>query len=343
MKVYINGIGIISPLADNIVNFWDNINKSSIEVKEEVTYIPPIIAGGKMRRMDRLSILAVYSAQNALEDSKIDIIDSYDIGTVFNSDYCHINSNLKFGQYVVDGTPDLASPSVFTNTVNNACVGHVCINLGLKGASTMLISSNYVGYGIQLLKRNKAKAIIVGGVEEYNEQVFNAIKKNGVLVSECGSALVLSGDENIKKYCQIISYHEVNLGGHPFFSKSVDVDVKDIENIIMKVLEKAKINPDDISGIITGCHIKELNENELLAINNIFKGLKPVIQPKIILGDTLGAALGVNLSIGALILKNQSIPEALLLDKLNIKQEYNYLLVNNYTLSGGFISYIIKK
>lgn len=342
-NIYINGIGLVYDVAKNVDEFWSYVCKYKLQFNEEVNDTTSFIPSTKSRRMDRLSILAVASAKKALEDSGINDYDPHDVGTIFNSDYCHNNSNLKFGQYILEGTPDLASPTNFTNTVNNACVGHVCINLGLKGCSTMLVSSNYVGYAVNLIKNNRVKIVIAGGVEEYCKVLFDAIKKKNFRANECGVSLVLSEEKSTKSYCEIVSYHENNLGGHPYFSEKFNAEIKDIENVVNQALEKARINRNDISAILTGCCNSNVGNSELLAIDKMFSDSKPIIQSKTILGDTMGASLGLNLSLGALILRNQLIPDMFSLNKENIEQEYKYLLVNNYTLSGGFTSYILKK
>lgn len=343
-SIYINGIGMITGSAYSVQDFWNYLFKPEINLIEQVQNLSSV-RKSKTRRMDRISMLAHISAANALEDSNLEYDDPYDVGTVLNSDYCHSNSNLKFGKYIVDETPSIASPSVFINTVNNACVGYVCINLGLKGYSTMLISSNYIGYAIRLIIKDRAKAVIAGGNEEYCQNTFDAILAKGFRACECGISLVLSSEWNTGSYCRILSYHEYNLGGHPFFTENFSVDPQTLIKTMKRAIEKAKIQLEDISLIVTMGNKDAIGRTECEAIQMIFGDEIPLIRPKIILGETLGASLGLNISLGALVLKHQSVPKGLLIDDefKDNNQNYNYVLVNHLSMSGGFITYILKR
>ncbi len=342
--IFVNGIGVITDFGKGVEGFWNALCKPLLGIHEEVIDLNAI-KNSKTRRMDRISTLAVYSAVNALEDSKLQVTDPYEVGTVFNSDYCHSNSNLKFGQFIVDETPGLASPATFINTVNNACVGYVCINLGIKGYSTMLISSNYIGYAMQLIEKDRVKSVIAGGVEEYCKNTFDAIRKMNYHACECGVTMVLSSDRGKDSYCEIISYHESNLGGHPFFTDGFTVDTKRMRKVMERAMEKAGIHQEDISLVVTAGSDNAVGNGELMELKEMFTKDIMLLRPKEILGDTLGASLGLNISLGALILKHQKIPDCLLPKNNYMEQEgsYHTILVNNYTMSGGFISYIIKR
>ncbi|MHB1391650.1 MAG: beta-ketoacyl synthase N-terminal-like domain-containing protein [Clostridia bacterium] len=342
-KVYINGIGIVLPIAQKATDLWDEINKPILKERERCSEIPAFLPSRVMRRMDRLSALALYSAGNALEDAGMPIQDTHDVGSVFNTTFGPVNTNLKFGEFVVNGDPNVASPAIFANTVNNACLGHVCMNLRIKGASTMLLCSNYIGYGMKLIRDGKVRSIVAAGVEEHTEKLFDLFEKKNYPISECAAALVLSEQKNEASYCEISAYHEENLGGHSIFSETFSIDSDDIKRIVDNALEKAEISSEKIDGIITACHNPYEDSSECAAIREIFGDTLPVIHPKSVLGDTLGAALGINIALGALALKNQNMPRMLFKESDNTVKEFKHLLINSYDISGDFTSFILKK
>lgn len=343
MSVYINGISMLTPVGAELQELWEHLHQEDVQSPVQAVKIPPFKYGKVLRRMDRFSTMALYGAFKAVEDAAIEGYDPFDVGTVFNSIYGPLSTTLNFGEFVINGQPELASPTMFSGTVNNACLGHVCIHLGVKGPSTMLLCSNYIGYSAELIKRGKAKAVVAGGLDEYYQALFDEFIQLGYPVGEHAVTLVMANESNEHTYCEWICSLEGNLGGHPYITPLFQGERSRIESIMRGVIQKAELNFDDIDGVITATGHLDIYSAEVDAIRGLFNNQVRIINPKKRVRDALGANEGMNVGIGATILKQQKIPELLLDQGEDLgAASIRVLLVNHYDVSGGFTSCVIK-
>lgn len=298
-KIYINGLGVVAGSFSDFETLTSSIQESKGYLPERVAELPKISNKIAMRKMDRFSKLAVLSSARALKDAGV--TDCEHVGTIFSSVFGPLNTNIKFAQYVADKNVEEASPTLFTNTVNNACVGYVCMELQCKGVSTMLLASNYVGYASQLLMNGKAQTILAGGVEEYSEDVFTVLSKT-CHTAEGAAVLVLQTIKTPHTYAEILGYYEAFLGIHPYYQdSSADYEQK-MEHIICAAMENAKVAPEDITGILLGTQISSMVQNR------IFQKLFTIKKENIntLQTDALGANLGLKLGIASILLRQQT-------------------------------------
>jgi len=337
--IYINGIGVAIPDINELEELWQLLESEKVMEGSRIYEIPTFISSRKIRRMDRFSILALYGAYSVFNDlSKLKSeLDPYEVGSVYSSDFGPLNTILEFSECLPDDGGIEASPVTFANTVTNACVGHVCIETGLKGASTMMIASNYIGYAMQLIYQGRVKSVLAGGLDEYNEALFDTFNKTGIDVCEGVSTMLLSQEKMKDSFCEIVAYSEINLGNHHCFSEKFEPNSSDIKRAINNTLTKANLCADDIDTIITASNYKKFTEREVDAIQDVFGHKVDMLHPKYILGESLGASLGVNLTVGALILKQQKIPHK------NLNKEIKYVLVSDFNVSGNYTTFILKK
>lgn len=320
--IYINGLGIAMGDYQDFETFTQSsLNRGGV-LPKKVGDIPKLTNKIALRRMDRLSKLSLLAAIRAQKDAQFSDMET--VGTVFGSVFGPLQTNLSLAKYIVEDDIEGVSPTMFANTVNNACVGYVCMELGCKGVSTMLLSSNYVGYAIQLLKSNKAETILTGGIEEYTSAVYESIGEMGYDVVEGAAVLVLGTSKTPHTYGEILGYSEAIIGEHPYYCKERLEYRKNIERIIRKAMEKAKVTAQDITGILAGA--PAVLKDEKKAIDDIFKIKSYLINT--IQSDALGASLGVSLGMASVLLKriNNSV-----------------ILVTNLDYSGVYRAFIIKK
>jgi len=338
--IYINGIGAVIPETSELEEIWNLLEKNTHAITEtKIQEIPPFISSRKIRRMDRLSVLTlygVYSVFKDLNELKGDL-DPYDVGTIYNSDFGSLNTILEFAGCLPADSETEPSPVMFANTVLNACVGHLCIQLGLKGVSTMMLASNYVGYAMQLIKLGRAKRIAAGGLDEYNQELFATFAKRGIGVREGVSTIVLADEQNPDTFCEVVAYSEMNLHAHYCFDAQFKPNQDDIKQAINNVLVKANLDASQISAIITASDNQEFTNTEVEVINDVFGIDIPILHPKYTLGELLGASLGMNLTVGALVLKKQKLPIS-----VEEEQELKYVLVNDFNIHGNYTTFILK-
>ena len=349
-NIKIIGIGVLSQAGITASEIWDTLesgNKPEL-VKGCIEY-KSILPSAKRRRMNRYSDMAVYTSSKALEDAKVNVneIDSYRIGTIFTTGYGPMVSNLQFGSSVVKGDPDLCSPTVFANTVSNACVGQVCMAFDCKGVSTIVMGSNNIGYSQMLLNRGKANFILSGAVEEYCEELYNSFQLNkyskDVFIKEGTVTFLLKSsevnDEAEDAYCQLVDFCECNIGKYPLVNK---VDENSVKDRIVKTLSKfVSDSGKEIDFVISANNGSYFDSVENAVLEEVFDNKKLIIgNIKEYIGDTLGTSINMNVMVAAMILKNEKLPKAFANESV---KQVKTILVTGYDVTGNYIGYILEK
>ncbi|OWR33180.1 hypothetical protein CDO73_01355 [Saccharibacillus sp. O23] len=152
----------------------------------------------KGRRASRFSHLGLCAARSAIRPEWIGDRKAERIGAVFTTAYGPLETNMEFARQMIGDEPDLCSPSLFANTVHNACLGTISMDLGIKGPSTMLLGSNHLLLTRLLLAEGKADLILAGAIEEYNEELERSLHIQGMearRVDEAAVVLALAADD----------------------------------------------------------------------------------------------------------------------------------------------------
>lgn len=321
-RVYINGLGLAIGDFREFETLTKALPDSGNFLPKQVLSIQKLSNKIQLRKMDRISKLSLLAALRARDDAQL--LNMEKVGTVFNSVFGPLQTNLALAQYIIDKDIDGVSPSMFANTVNNACVGYVCLELGCKGVSTMLLESNYVGYSIHLIKSNKADMILAGGVDEYTGSIFKRIEENGYDVVEGAAVLALGNRITPNTYCEILGYYETMIGEHPYYCTEKKDYRENIKSIINRAMEKAQVTAEDISGLVSEAPAVQKDEEQ--AVQSIFDMQEFFINE--IKSDALGASIGVGLGIASVLLK---------------QAKNSVLLVTNLDYSGVYRVFIVKR
>ena len=346
-NVKVIGIGVICAMGNSAQDVWVRLNgeqSSSVEVSK-LNYTS-ILPATKRRRINRYSDMALFSASNAMKDASgaVEEVDPARIGTIYSTGYGPMTSNLEFARKVSDGDPDLCSPTVFSSTVSNACVGHVCMNLNCKGVSTIIMGSNNLGYSQMLLSKNAADYILSGAVEEYEEDLYRCFRDSqkaaGIKFCESVVTLLLARDgvpvEN--SYCTLADFEECDLGAYPVFNQ---LDEKQA-TINMKSAIAQLIKDKKIDLIISSGYGNEFDSLEYEVIDALLPEVPCIKNVKELFGETLGVAFSINAMVACLILQKNQIPSAFHDSVINC-QNIRRILVTGYNVSGGYIAYLFEK
>ncbi len=189
--VVITGIGTVSPIGNNIEEFWGNMmagkggaapitkfdasefpTRFACELKD---YDPLLHMNRKeVQRMDLFTQYAMSASAMAVEDSGIDFekTDKNRVGVIIGSGiggmwtYHHQQQQL----YDRGGKPDRISPFFVPMLISDIAAGYVAIRWGLKGpnyatVSACATSSHSIADALMLLQRGDADVMVVGGSE----------------------------------------------------------------------------------------------------------------------------------------------------------------------------------
>lgn len=337
-KISVVGIGVISNLGNDPDTIWDTLSKiDRIPLEDEKIDYKSILPPIKRRRMNRYSDITLYTASKALEDADVTVADigEYNIGTIYTTGYGPMAYNLKFSKVMVEGDPDMCSPTVFANTVSNACIGNVCIQLGTKGVSTIIMGSDNLAYSQMLISKGDASYILTGSIEEHCEELFQSFhqreRSKDVKVKEGAVTFLVKEQEekDTKVYAQIIEIIEGSLGNYPLIHT---INTKEAAQTISEMAEELK-KKYQFDAVFTSCNNTSFDKVEMEALGKVFgEDMVYIHNVKELLGETLGSAFNMNVLIGTLCLKHGELPIQLASERKAV----HTILVSGYDVSGNY-------
>lgn len=196
-RVVITGMGAVTPIGNNVEDFWANIKKGTVGIgpitkfdtsdykahlAAEVKDFDPLQYMDKKsaRRMEVFSQYAVVAAKEAMEDAGLDMEkeDSFRVGCAVG---CGIGS-LQCVQrnYVRIQTkgPNRVEPLMIPMLISNIAAGNISIQLGLQGKNINVVTAcatgnHNIGEAFRSIQYGEAEVMFAGGTE-------SAITESGV-------------------------------------------------------------------------------------------------------------------------------------------------------------------
>lgn len=188
-RVVVTGLGVISPLGNDLNSFWDNlINGKSGIVKLErfdATGFSSRIAGEvrdfdpyqcldkkEVKRTAKFVHYAVAAAKQAITDARIDLEqeDLNRIGVVVGSGIGSLKTVEDETRRYLERGPSKISPFLIPMLIVNEAAGWISIKFSLKGPSicvaTACATGNHaIGDGFRIIERSDADIMVCGGTE----------------------------------------------------------------------------------------------------------------------------------------------------------------------------------
>jgi len=186
-RVAITGMGVISPIGNNLSEFWKNLKIgkngiSNITLFDTEKFDVKIAGQSKIQlenffdrkelnKLDRFSAFAILAADQAIKQSllinskvsvdRIGVIIGSGVGGIgtFETQYKKLLKNPRF-----------VSPFFIPSMISNIAAGHVSIKYGFKGVNYGVVSacatSNHAfGDAFKMIQSGLADVIIAGGSE----------------------------------------------------------------------------------------------------------------------------------------------------------------------------------
>lgn len=212
-RVVITGIGAITPIGNNVEEFWNGIKTQKCGI-DEITKVDTSDLKVKLaaevknfnaeehfdkrtaRRMDLYSQYAVVASREALKASGIteENTDMTRVGIVIGSGIGGLITMQKdIGACETKG-PDRVSPMFIPMGIVNMATGNVAIDLGLKGESVAMVTAcasgtHSIGESYRMIKHGYQDAVVAGGTEA-------PITKVGIAGFQNIKALTTTTDKN---------------------------------------------------------------------------------------------------------------------------------------------------
>lgn len=202
-RVFITGIGVLSPFGISKEQFWQNLFKGNsafvpitlfdtrdlkVNIGGEITnFNPKEILGDKgLMDLDRSTLLFLCAAKLALTDGHLEVsqtsIDRDRIGVIVGTTFGNLHSLSKFDRQALTDGPRYVNPSIFPSTVGNSAGGRAGIRFQIRGfsatvATGMCASLGAISYSRDAIELDKVDAVLIGCMEDLTFQIFMGFYK----------------------------------------------------------------------------------------------------------------------------------------------------------------------
>jgi len=361
-RVVVTGLGALTPIGNNIEEYWGNLitGKSGAA---PITYfdtekfktkfacelkgfnVLDFLDRKESRKMDRFTQYAMVVAQQAIEDSKIDLqsIDNYRAGVIWGSGIGGIETfqNEVIDFALGDGTPRF-NPFFIPKMIGDIAPGHISMKYRFMGPSYTTVSAcassaNAMVDALNYIRLGHCDIIITGGSEAGVNKAgmggFNAMHalstrnedpttasrpfdstRDGFVLGEGAGAIILEEYEHAKSrgakiYAELIGG---GLSSDAYHITSPHPDGLGVKAVIKNCLSNAGVSLEEVDAINTHGTSTPLGDvAELKAISEVFgdhaKNIN-INSTKSMTGHLLGAAGAIEAISVILSIKNSIVP-----------------------------------
>ena len=356
-RVVVTGMGALSPIGNNCNTIYQNLklgkngidyitqfDTSNFEVKiagEVEIDLEEYISKKDLNRMDRFSAFSLITTAEAIDQSKITDYNDFDksrFGVIVGSGIGGI-STFESQHKKLLKNPKRVSPFFIPSMISDIASGHISIKYGLQGPNFAAISacssaSHSIGTAYEIIKNNKAEAMVTGGSEATITPMavagftnMRALTKNpdpniacrpfdklrdGFVMSEGAGILIIEELEFAKKRGAKILAEISGYGSSAdaFHLTSPDPTGQGAYKSMLNSLKDANLSTSDIDYINTHGTSTPFNDKiETVAIKKLFQSKLPSLSStKSMTGHLLGAAGALEAIISILSINNDFIP-----------------------------------
>lgn len=188
-RVVITGLGAVTPIGNNVEEFWKSIKEEKVGISEITSFdtseykvklaaeVKNFNAADHMdfksaKRMGLFSQYAVAAAQESLKDSGIDIEkeDAYRAGVIVGSGIGSLHTIETEYEKILAGKPSKVNPIMVPLMIANMAAGNVSIQLGFKGKCTNVVTAcatgtNCIGDAYRAIMYDDLDICVAGGAE----------------------------------------------------------------------------------------------------------------------------------------------------------------------------------
>lgn len=385
-RVVVTGLGAVTPVGNNPEETWKNLLegvsgaapithfdasqfKTQFACEVKGFNVNDYIDRKEARKMDRYAQLAMASAVQAVEDSKIDLesVDKNRIGVVYGVGIGGIKTfEDEVGYYAThqENGPKF-NPFFIPKMISDIAAGQISIRYGFHGpnyatTSACASSTNALADAFNLIRLGKADAIVAGGAEaaicacgvggfnamhalstrnddpEHASRPFSA-SRDGFIMGEGAGCLILEELEHAKARGAKIYAEMV---GEGMSADAYHITASHPEGlgaclVMQNALKDAGMTPEDIDYInVHGTSTPVGDVSEVKAIQKLFgeHAYKlNISSTKSMTGHLLGAAGAVEALVSVLAVKNDIIPPTINHDEDDKDENIDYNL--NFTFN----------
>ena len=212
-RVVITGLGVVSPIGNNINDFWsalkdgvNGVNKIThfdttdfnVKIAAEVKIdLENYFSSKELNKIDRFTAFSIIAADEAIRQSNLNnLVDKAKVGVIVGSGIGGINTFEKQHKRLLK-SPRKVSPYFIPTMISDIAAGHISIKHGYQGLNYSVVSAcasgnHAIGDAFKMIKHGYAHAIIAGGTESAISPIsiagfsnMKALTKNSDINSAC--------------------------------------------------------------------------------------------------------------------------------------------------------------
>ncbi len=352
-RVVITGIGLFCSVGKNVEEFSRSLqegrtgigpitlfdtSKYPCKIGAEIKDYRPekFFERKELRKISRTDQFALIASEEAVNASRIDSYPSEEVGVclgagaggMFEAEVYHKEILLK----------GKSRPSLLLPFIPSFTASRVAERFGFSGPKFTVTtacssSATAIGYGADLIRSGKSKAVLCGGSDALSELTFGGFnslkamdpspckpfdrKRAGMSLGEGAGILILEDfDEAMKRgvriYTEFLGY---GIGGEAYHITAPEPTGMREAGIMREALEESEISPAEVDYINAHGTGTPLNDKvETLAIKNAFGERAysiPISSIKSMAGHCLGSAGAIEAVASILSIVHQFIPPTL--------------------------------
>ncbi|SHM42244.1 beta-ketoacyl synthase N-terminal-like domain-containing protein [Chryseobacterium polytrichastri] len=336
--VYINSAACISVQDTLNENFIQNLTpENSIQIVKAIEpnykeFIPPAMS----RRMSKTVKMSSVASKYALKEAGIENPDAIIVGTGMG---CSQDSE-KFLKNVIDNNEEFLTPTYFIQSTHNTVAGQIALALQCHAYNfTYVNTSSSLEFSMldAKLQINDGEAdhVLVGSTDEQTDRTMelyklnNTIKKEenlpvdyldstteGVIWGEGSSFFVLGKEKTESSYAQL---RDIKINNR--------LEQDEIQNFIGDFLTKNNLTFEEIDAVILGFSGDSKSDIYYTKAMDLFPN-SALLYYKHLSGE-FNTASGFSTFMACHILKDQQIPEVMMINGVKREGIKNILLYNH--------------
>jgi 3-oxoacyl-[acyl-carrier-protein] synthase II len=216
MRFAITAVGVVSPIGVGEEAFFAALDAGTVAatVEHDGLFAAKVgdfgakqhIAPGSLRRLPRLSQMAIVAGKEALGKAQLPY-DPTRIGVVLGTGLGTLEETIAFMRGYLEGGPEAASPLLFPSSVMNAAAGQLALECKLRGVNSTVNHRDAsplaaLTMACDLLTLGRADALLVGGVDELSAPALAGYKQlggPGLVLGEGAAMLVVERADDAEK------------------------------------------------------------------------------------------------------------------------------------------------
>lgn len=336
--VYINSAACISAQDTLNPDFFRNLTpENSVQVLKAVEpnykeFIPP----AAIRRMSRTVKMSSVASHYALKEAGIDNPDAIIVGTGIG---CAQDSE-RFLKNVLNNNEEFLTPTFFIQSTHNTVAGQIALGLKCHAYNFTYVNPSsslefsFLDAKLQI-NDGEASTVLAGSTDEQTDRVMelyklkNIIKQeeylpvdylnsttNGVIWGEGASFFVLGKDKTETSYAELKDIGIINT-----------LDAEGTQKFIKDFLTKNNVTPDEVDAVVLGFSGDTKSDLYYTKAAELFED-SALLYYKHLSGE-FNTASGFSMFMACHILKNQEIPEVMMINAIKKDGIKNILLYNH--------------